>query len=221
MKKVVVILAVVCMVLALVLFRANREFGSTMQRARADLSSASNRVAELELKLNHQERLVAALASQLTNCTENLNQRTADLERTRANLGQADADHKATEARLEMAMQTRRQLETQRHELRERNHDLESGLQHANQRVQSLVQELERLANRHNQASLALAETHAKLEQLRASLFKDPTMLRAQPSGLTPPQRVTSPKTWTAPPPPQSVPRRLQLFPDGTVQVAE
>lgn len=220
MKKVVAILAVLCAALALALVRAQRNADAAQDRVRADLSSVSNRAAELEIKLNHQERLASALGRQLTNCAETVNQRTAELERARADLGQTRAENAATQARLEAALRTGQTLEAQLDELRKRNQELESELQQARQQVGSLVRQLESLSTRHNQTSHALAAAHAELEQLKSSL-RDPAWLRAQSTALTPPRRVTPPKGPTAPPPrPSSVPS-VQLLPDGTVQVAE
>jgi chromosome segregation ATPase len=89
MKTVVFFLAIVCVGLTAMMIVRSRNAGSQLGAAQTEIHSLSNRLAEAEMKLNHQERLNAALGGNLTNRTDELTKRDAELGRVRSDFAQA------------------------------------------------------------------------------------------------------------------------------------
>jgi chromosome segregation ATPase len=230
MKKAVVFLAVLAVVLAFGLYRACRRAGAVSELARTESGAASNRIAELEMKLNHQERLAGALGSQVTNRTEELGRGAVELARLRAALERAATEAGRLQARLDAAAQVRQELEGKITGLEARQRELESALAEAEADRRHWAAELETLSAQRNDLTQQLAQAWHKGEDLQARL-RDPEWLGAQLDALKqrqPPARhtpiISSPRVQlsspAAPPRPPKVLSPLEVLPDGSVRAA-
>ena len=218
MKKAIVFLTILSSAMALALIWTVYWDRTVAKLLGSELSNFSNRVVELEIKLNHQERLAGVWKSHCVDCTNSLNQRVAELAQLYGVLNQVKADQQATQERLATTITERQQCEGRVRELQAHINDLESLREQAEQNARSLKKQLESLSCRHNEAVLSFLQAQTEVEQLRASLT-NASLLRARLKSLTSTKPLAQPKPLATsllpkPPPP------LELLPDGTVRVS-
>jgi|GEM_PF-1848142 len=219
MKRAIVLLAVLSGALVLFSVRMYYRDKAVFTRLGSELNNFSNRVAELEMKLNHQERLAGVWKGNYADCTNTLNQRMAELARLQAALSQAKMEQQTAHERLQAMTAERQQCEGQVRELQAQARELESLREQAEHNAHSLRQQLESMSVQHNELVLSFVQTRTELEQLRASLT-NVSLLKAQLAGLTTNRPVTPPKSLTTSPPPKAPPPPLELLPDGKVRVS-
>lgn len=183
MKKAVIILAVLAAGLAFAFFRARQSAGSIAQQAQAQLGVSSNRIAELEMKLNHQEQLARALGSQFTNRLEELARRDADVARLRADAARTGTSLRETCASLSASAGALRQLRSDLDAYRTRIAELESLIAESDAKSRAAAAQFEMLREQRSALALQLAETWQTVALLEAKL-QNPDYLRAQVTAL-------------------------------------
>lgn len=230
MKKAAVALVVLAALLAFALYRTRQSAAQVVTRGQADVRALTNRVAELEMKLNHQERLAAASSSQLTNCTDALNQRAAELAGLRTAISRAESGIRQARSELETAARARQQFDSEIASLKSRIAELESALAEAEVKVRFGTEQLQVLSTERNEVMLQLAQMRHEYDRLRARL-SDPSLLQAELGALRrntsatnraealwpPKQQVSFPRSSFLP---TKSPSPLELLPDGSVQAA-
>jgi chromosome segregation ATPase len=184
MKRAIVLLAVLSGALVLISVRMYYRDKAMFTHLGSELNSFSNRVAELEMKLNHQERLAGVWKGNYSDCTNTLNQRMNELARLQAALSQAKVEQQTAHERLQAMVAEQQQCEGRVRELQTQARELESLREQAEQNAQSLRQQLESMSVQHNELVLAFAQARTELEQLRASLT-NVSLLKARLAGLT------------------------------------
>ena len=231
MKKAVIVLAILAAAFAFALFRAKQSAGVAAQQAQAQLGAVSNRISELEMKLNYQEQLARSLGSQVTNRVEELSQRAAEINRLRTALTRAESETGEVQTRLAATEPVRQQLEADIAGLKSRIAELESSLAQGVAENHALKDQLVMLNTTCNALALQLAHARQEMATLEGRL-ENPDFLKTQRSALShadkspastnriPP--VTSPRFQAAAASrPASAPRvstSLELQPDGSVR---
>ncbi|HEY9174778.1 MAG TPA: hypothetical protein VI136_21020 [Verrucomicrobiae bacterium] len=231
MKKAVIVLAILAAAFAFALFRAKQSAGVAAQQAQAQLGAVSNRISELEMKLNHQEQLARSLGSQVTNRVEELSQRAAEINRLRTALTRAESETGEVQTRLAATEPVRQRLETDIAGLKSRIAELESSLAQSATESHALKDQLAALHTQRNALALQLAHARQETATLGGRL-ENPDFLKAQKNALAradkssastnrvPP--VTSPRFQAAavskPPAVPRVSTSLELQPDGSVR---
>jgi chromosome segregation ATPase len=231
MKKVVILLAVLAVGLAYALYRATQNAGTITQQAQTQLGVSSNRIAELEMKLNHQEQLARSLGSQVTNHLEELGQRTAELNRLRTALAKWESETRDVQASLAATVPVRQRLEVEVAGLKARIGELESSLAESTTKNRALADELAALNSQRNALALQLAQARQESATLETRL-QNPDFLEAQIEAIdaeadrrastnrAPP--VASPRSQAAAPAKSlrsaNVATSLELQPDGSVR---
>jgi chromosome segregation ATPase len=233
MKKAVILLAVLAAGLVFALFRAKQSAGAIAQQAQTQLGASSNRIAELEMKLNHQEQLVRALGGQVTNRIEELNQRTAEISRLRAALTQSESETREARGNLAATVPVRQQLERDVVGLKTRIAELEASLAESAKQGRDQADEIAALNSQRNALAQQLAHLRQELATFEARL-QNPQFLESQldaldavsvgPAKAKRAEPVTSPRMQASasPKPLRStrVSTPLELQPDGSVRQA-
>jgi chromosome segregation ATPase len=233
MKKALIILAVLAAGLVFALLRARQSAGAIAQQAQTQLGASSNRIAELEMKLNHQEQLARALGSQVTNRIEELNQRTAEISRLRAALTKSESETREVRASLAATVPVRQQLETDVAGLKARIGELGTSLAESAKQGRDQAGELAALNSQRNALAQQLAHLRQELATSEARL-QNPQYLESQldalddvsvgPAEAKRVEPVISPRMQaSASPKPLRAARvsmLLELQPDGSVRTA-
>ncbi len=231
MKKVVILLAVLAAGLVFALYRANQNAGTIAQQAQTQLGASSNRIAELEMKLNHQEQLARSLGSQVTNRLEELNQRSAEISRLRAALTKSESETREANQTLAATVPVRQRLEADIAGFKTRIGELESSVAESAKKASVLAEQLDALIAQRNALALQLAHARQESAALETRL-QNPDFLEAQldaldhldgnPASTNRVTPVTSPRFQAAAPSKSlrsaSVATSLALQPDGSVR---
>jgi chromosome segregation ATPase len=213
MKSLVFFLALLCVGLIGIMVVRSRHAGGQLRAAQTENLSLSNRLADAEMKLNHQERMNSALGGNLTNRTEELNKREADLARMRSNLAQAHNEtamardeSTATLAKVQEAKAEIEVLTKQIAELSAENQTRERLVEEA--RTQLETARVERAA-----LSLQLADLQQTVNRLNYQL-NNSDFLREQLEAL--PKANSSGTNQNAR---ADLWQPLELLPDGSVRL--
>jgi chromosome segregation ATPase len=189
MKRLVLLLSVACVALAGMTVLRTRRTGDQIRAAHSEILFLSNRLAEAEMKLNHQERMNASLGSSLTNRINELNSCASRLARVQEALARSRVETGTAREELETA--TSKVLEanteaasaaSQLEELKAEDRVKEVQVQEAQERMRSMEIERVALSQRLAQCQEAMALSNRQLNNpdfLRAQLVA----LRRQPSG--------------------------------------
>jgi chromosome segregation ATPase len=216
MKKAVVLLAILSVALAAALCMSRQNAGNQIQRTAADLASFSNRLADAEMKLNHQERMNLSLGSNVSNRTDELARSASDLAKLRNSLAQSQAETRAIQAQLQSTLSQVQVVQSQVSDL--------------SNRIQELTAESRRKDGETALAQAQLAGEEAKRQAMAHQLselqqdndkmarqLRDPELLRAQIVALKKQQAAVAESKRTASSRPDYR-LDLELLPNGNVQ---
>lgn len=212
MKKIVLLLVVACAALLPThVWRAKRA-DALLETAQKETLTVSNQLSETQMKVNHQERMNAALRSQLAERESNLAdwsntvaQLRATLATTRAALDTARAEIPPAIARSDTFAAERNGFSNRVQEVEATLRQQETQLREA--REQTVAEQSELAAVSHR-----LADERASRMRLE-SLLADPTALRAHLADAR--QRAAAENARPSGRP--DFHQRVQLLADGTV----
>jgi chromosome segregation ATPase len=104
MNKPAVVLAVVAVGLVGALVMSQRKAGQELTAAQTQIHSLSNRLAEAEMKVYHQEQMNAALGNTVTNRVEELTRAAGELAKARSQIARSQAETRAAQAETRAAL---------------------------------------------------------------------------------------------------------------------
>jgi chromosome segregation ATPase len=216
MKKVVILLGVLCIALVALLWGKQRSAGAQLRRAADEVSTLTNQLATTEIKLNHQERLNASLGGQLTNNAAALAKSAEQMAAVRATLAQTKAESRHLREQLQAAQTGRGATEARAIDLMNELEKLRAALRDKDSQL-AAAQERTTKAEVARQAS-AQELVQARLENdALIRKWRNPALLRSQLDAME--KRVATAKRAPSDAPSLDMRLNVELQPDGSVRL--
>jgi chromosome segregation ATPase len=219
MNKPAVALAVVAVGLIGALFMSQRKASQELAAAQTQICSFSNRLAEAEMKVNHQEQMNAALGSTVSNRLEELTRAAGELAKARSQIAQSQAETRAAqaEARAALAKLTTAQggmdaLSNQIQELTRAMSDQEGRIREARELQAAAEARQQTLQQQLNLVSLEKDKYYRLLQDEEVLRGQIRQLGKLPPPGSSTNQVKSSRPNYRLP---------LELQPDGSVQLVE
>jgi len=216
MKKAVVLLAILSAALSAALWMNRQNAEGQIHRAEAEISTLSNRLADAEMKLNHQERMNLSLGSNLTNRTDELAKSASGLAKVRTSLAQAQAETRAVQAELQRARAQSQAVQTQVLALTNHIDELTAEGSRKDRETALTQAQLAGAEARQQALSYQLGELQRENDRMARQL-RDPELLRAQIEALKK-QYAAAAESKRAASGRPDYRQDLELLPDGNVQ---
>ncbi len=213
MKKIVLLLVVVCAaLLAALVLRAMRA-DALLESAQKETLTVSNQLSEAHMKVNHQERRNAALQSQLAERETSLAgwSNTVAQLRTALNANRTELD--AARAEIPPAMARGQAFAAERDVFSNRVNEMEAAWREQTLQLQAARASAVAIQTEHAALSHAFAKEQADRVRLE-NLLKDRAALEVR---LADARRLSSPTEKPKPGGKPDYHQALQLQPDGTV----
>jgi chromosome segregation ATPase len=219
MNKPAVALSIVAVGLVVALILSQRKAGQELTAAQTQIDSFSNRLAEAEMKVNHQEQMNAALGSAVTHRAEELTRAAGELAKARSQITQAQAETRNAQGETRAALA---QLTT-----------AQSGIDALSNQISELTRAMTEQEGRVRDARELQAAAEVRQQTLQQQLnvtslekdkyyrlLQDKEVLRGQIKqlgNLPPPGSSTNQVKYSKP----DYRLPLELQPDGSVRLVE
>lgn len=216
MNKAVILLSTVSLALLATLVLRSQRAGAQLESAQREMSSVSNQLSEAQIKVNHQERMNAALQTRLGEREAGLAGLSNSVAQLRATLGQVRAELELARAEIPPAIARGEGFAAERDgfsnrvsEIAALLHEQAKQLREARERTVAVQSELAALSHR-------LAGEQAERTRLE-NLLTDPAALQARLAEARRAPAATE-KAMSSRKPDYHLP--LQLEADGSVVLA-